>query len=314
MKEGALIRFLLIALPAGLLALGVGAMFVSHERAKTIPTDPNEAIRLETASLKRRPVAREDLSRSLDMLSHRIGERNPDKPASLESAALWFESTVGPANLGYLVERHVFELGGREVRNLIVELPGRDRRKEIIVVGAHYDTISGDAGGKDNASGVAALVALARAFAGDPQGRTIRFAAFVNGVPSPTDTSGSLLYANRCRARGEAIVAMLALDSLGSLPDGGTLSFWGAEDSYYFVDSAQAAFAKATSLPTSTPGATGSDSPLLSATLDQRAFSQAGYPAVAAYVSPPPSQADDPDILTTITIGLESVLRFWANP
>jgi hypothetical protein len=316
MKEGALIRFLLVALPAGLFVFGVGAMFVSHQRAKTAPTDPNEAVRLEAASLKQGPVDRADLARSLEMLANRIGERHAAKPESLESAALWFESTVGPANLGYLVERHVFEIGGREMRNLIAELPGHERRKEIIVVGAHYDTQPGSRGANDNASGVAALVALARAFAGDPQERTIRFAAFANGAGALDDTAGSLAYATRCRARGETVVAMLSLDSLGLLPDTGTVSFTGAGDAYYFIDSARGAFAKATRVPASTTPETGM--PPTAATTDQEAFSKAGYPAVAVSVSPAPSLAvddtADPDTLAKITVGLENILRFWANP
>jgi hypothetical protein len=317
MKEGALIRFLIVALPAGLFVFGVGAMFVSHQRAKTAPTDPNEAIRLEAASLKRGPVDRVDLTRSLEMLATRIGERHAAKPDSLESAALWFESTVGPANLGYLVERHVFEIGeGREVRNLIAELPGRERRKEIIVVGAHYDSLPGSPGANDNASGVAALVALARTFAGDPQERTIRFVAFANGADALKDTTGSLVYANRCRARGETVVAMLSLDSLGRVPDGGTVSFTGAADAYYFIDSARGAFDKAAGVPASAPS--DASAPAAEGTTDQMAFAKAGYPAVAAVVSPAPASAAndaaDPDTMAKITIGLERILRFWANP
>jgi hypothetical protein len=317
MKEGALIRFLLVALPAGLFVFGVGAMFVSHQRAKTAPTDPNEAVRLEAASLKRGPVDRTDLARSLEMLANRIGERHAAKPESLESAALWFESTIGPANLGYLVERHVFEIGGgREVRNLIAELPGRERRKEIIVVGAHYDTIPGSPGANDNASGIAALVALARTFAGDPQERTIRFVAFANGAGALDETTGSLVYANRCRARGETVVAMLSLDSLGLLPQGGTVSFTGAADAYYFIDSARGAFAKAAGVPASAPS--DDSAPAIVGTTDQEAFAKAGYPAVATVVGPPPSvttsDAVDPDALAAITIGVERILQFWANP
>jgi hypothetical protein len=313
MKEGALIRFLLVALPAGLLVMGVGAMFFSHQRAKTAPTDPNESVRLEAASLKRGPVDRADLARSLEMLATRIGERHAAKPESLESAALWFESTVGPANLGYLVERHGFEIEeGREMRNLIAELPGSERRKEIIVVGAHYDSLPGSSGANDNASGVAALVALARAFAGDPQGRTIRFVAFANGADALNDATGSLVYANRCRARGETVVAMLSLDSLGRIPDGGAVSFSGKEDAYYFIDSARGAFANATSLPASS--GPGNGTPPAAGTTDEESFARAGFPAVAVFVNPPAAETPDPDTLATITRGLESILRSWANP
>lgn len=324
MKEATLLRSLIVALPAGLLVLGTGAMFVSHQRAKSAPSDPNEAIRLEAAALKRRAVDREGLARSVATLARRIGERHAGKPESLESAALWFESSVGPANLGYLVERHVFEAGGREARNLVAELPGRELRAEILVVGAHYDTAPGSAGADDNASGVAVLVALAAAFAGDPQKRTVRFAAFANGAPPhlQTETMGSLAYANRCRARGETVVAMLALDSLGRLGEGASLAFQGADDSRYFVDSAAGAFASASSLP-ARAGVASSPAAVARAT-DQWAFSKAGFPAVAAFVEPAPAAAApgapdlpesvDPETLAKIATGLERVLRTWANP
>jgi hypothetical protein len=109
---------------------------------------------------------------------------------------------------------------------------------------------------------------------------------------------------------------MLSLDSLGLLPDTGTVSFTGAGDAYYFIDSARGAFAKATRVPASTTPETGM--PPTAATTDQEAFSKAGYPAVAVSVSPAPSLAvddtADPDTLAKITVGLENILRFWANP
>jgi len=324
MKEGAVIRFLLVALPAGLLILGVGAMFYSQIQAKKEPADPNETVRLEAASLKRAPVDGGDLARSLEMLATRIGERHAGKPDLLESAALWFESTVGPANLGYLVERHVFEIGdGREVRNLIAELPGRERRKEIIVVGAHYDSLPGSPGANDNASGVAALVALARAFAGDSQERTIRFVAFANGAGALDDTTGSLVYANRCRSRGENVVVMLSLDSLGRLYKDDAISFVGAEDSFYFIDSALGAFSNTSKVPAQ--GGTFPAKQPGPQMVDQCAFSQSGFPAVAAFAKVVPdgsnqdAASDTPEGVDLQTIeestrGFEAILRFWANP
>jgi len=325
MKEGAIIRFLVVALPAGLFLLGAAAMFMTHLDRGGEPVDPNEAVRLEAAALKRRPVSRGDLANSLEILANRIGERHQGKPESLESAALWIESTLGGGNIGYTVERQSFESGGVEVRNLVAELPGRGRRDEIIVVGAHYDTDPGSPGANDNGSGVAALVALARAFAGDPQGRTIRFAAFVNGAPShlQTETMGSLVYGNRCLARGERIVVMLALDSLGDLHEGNAISIIGGEDSFYFVDSALVAFSGASPVPVQGKAAsTGGPSP---GPTDSGPIPLTGYPLVEIFVKAVPRSLGPgtaPDTLDKIdlgtlegtTIGIEAVLRAWANP
>jgi hypothetical protein len=82
-----------------------------------------------------------------------------------------------------------------ETANVIAVLPGTDPRlrDEAIVIGAHYDHLGrggegslapdrvGEvhAGADDNASGTAAMLALARAFAaGGPRPRTLVFAAF----------------------------------------------------------------------------------------------------------------------------------------
>ena len=54
------------------------------------------------------------------------------------------------------------------------------RPSEVVVVGAHYDTAAGAPGADDNASGVAVLLALARAFDGTSRSAgSIRFVAFV---------------------------------------------------------------------------------------------------------------------------------------
>lgn len=343
MKEGALIRFLLVALPTGLLVMGVAAMMKTHMKGEAEPLDTNTMLRLEGAAMQRRPVSREDLEKTVTTLATRIGERHGGKPDALESAALWIESSLSGGNMGYLVERHSFDAGESEVRNLIVELPGRERRKEIIVVGAHYDTVPGSPGANDNATGVATLLALARAFTGEQQARTVRFVAFVNEEPPhfQTETMGSRVYARRCRSRGEEIVAMLCLESMGSYSEqagsqktppgleggfpetGNFLAFVGDENSRYFVDSAISTFQRTAGMPTeggvfppTVPGATWSD---------HASFWEMGYPAVmvtdtAVYRDPnyhqPTDTAEKVDLekLLQAARGLEAVVRVWANP
>jgi Zn-dependent M28 family amino/carboxypeptidase len=91
--------------------------------------------------------------------------------------------------------------------------------EEVVVVGAHYDAHGGAPGVDDNASGVAATLAQARAFAGSVAApdRTLRFVLFVNAEAPffQTDAMGSRVYGRRCRARREALVAMLSLETIG---------------------------------------------------------------------------------------------------
>ena len=105
--------------------------------------------------------------------------------------------------------------------NVEAEIPGKTRPGEIVVVGAHYDTVVGTPGANDNTSGVAATLALARRFSKLENDRTLRFVAFVNEEPPyfQTDQMGSRVYARQCRQQGDNIVAMVSLETLGWYDD-----------------------------------------------------------------------------------------------
>jgi len=146
-------------------------------------------------------------------------EHNVFKPAELEVAAQYIENAL--AGLGYAVATQRFLSGPAEVRNIEVEVLGKGRREEIIVVGAHYDSVSGATGANDNGSGVAAVIELARLFRGSRPARTLRFVTFVNEEPpfAHSDTMGSRQYARRAREHGENIVAMFSLETIGYYSD-----------------------------------------------------------------------------------------------
>ncbi|MBI2440153.1 MAG: M28 family peptidase [Lentisphaerae bacterium] len=156
-----------------------------------------------------------ELRQDVQKLSGEIGERNTVCYRELTAAADFIEAALTES--GYQVFRHEYVAAGRLCRNLIAETRGTKLPEEIIVVGAHYDSVLGCPGANDNASGVAALLALARRFAGKPNERTIRFVAFVNEEPPHflTRRMGSLVYARLCRERGDKIVSMLSLETIG---------------------------------------------------------------------------------------------------
>jgi len=152
-------------------------------------------------------------------LGREIGERHIWLPAKLEAAAAFIESEF--ASYGYGVSNQVYAADRVAVRNIEVELPGSKCPDEIVVIGAHYDSVSGSPGANDNGSGVAALLELARALAGEQLGRTVRFVAFVNEEPPffMTKQMGSRVYSARCAERGERIVAMISLETIGFYSD-----------------------------------------------------------------------------------------------
>lgn len=162
---------------------------------------------------------RQRLEGHVRALAGEIGERNMLRPRQLAAAARYLEDRLRDG--GHAVASEEFEAGGVMVRNLVVERRGATRPDEIVVVGAHYDSVLGSPGANDNATGVAALLEIARSLGRRQPARTVRCAFFVNEEPPfyLTDAMGSLLHARRARQRGERIVAMLSLETIGYYTD-----------------------------------------------------------------------------------------------
>jgi Zn-dependent M28 family amino/carboxypeptidase len=159
------------------------------------------------------------LRADVETIAGDIGERNTLRPAALAAAARLIEGRL--ESVGYGVRRHEFQAEGITVANLEALVPGGAAADQIVVVGAHYDSVWGCPAANDNASGVAAGLALAEAFAGRPASRTLRFVFFANEEPPffQTEQMGSLVYARECRSRGERVVAMLSLETIGYYSD-----------------------------------------------------------------------------------------------
>jgi len=158
------------------------------------------------------------LRRDVVELAEKIGERNVAKVAELRRAADYVESQMAAAGR---VTRHTYPASGLPCDNLEVEIRGTSAPGEIVVVGAHYDSVLRCPGANDNASGVAGMLALARTLAAASPARTLRFVAFVNEEPPHfrTEEMGSRAYARRCRDRKENVVAMVSLETIGCYSD-----------------------------------------------------------------------------------------------
>ena len=146
-------------------------------------------------------------------------EHNFLKAAELEAAALYLEKALAGPGRGVSTQR--FLSGPAEVRNIEAEVRGHAAASEIIIIGAHYDSVLGAPGANDNGSGVAAVIELARLFAAEKPARTLRFVAFANEEPPfyHTDAMGSRHYARRSKERREEIRAMFSLETIGYYSD-----------------------------------------------------------------------------------------------
>jgi Zn-dependent M28 family amino/carboxypeptidase len=159
---------------------------------------------------------RAQLRNDVEFLAGSIGERNvTDKPHQLDQAAQFIDASLQSA--GYRPQSQWYNIGNTKCRNIEAEVPGTDHPEEVVIIGAHYDSVPESPGADDNASGVSSLLALARTFAKVHPSRTLRFVAFTNEEPPYfwTDEMGSLIYARKCRKQGDRVVAMLSLESVG---------------------------------------------------------------------------------------------------
>lgn len=163
-------------------------------------------------------ILRGELKRDVEQIAVN-GEHNYAAYNNLLAVADFIETRLTEA--GYEVRSQSYDVNGQSFRNLEVEKRGTEVPDEIVVIGAHYDSVIGSPGANDNGSGVAAVLALARHFVEKDFNRTVRFVAFANEEPPffQTDTMGSVVYAKQCRERNENIVAMLSLETIGYYDD-----------------------------------------------------------------------------------------------
>jgi Zn-dependent M28 family amino/carboxypeptidase len=152
-------------------------------------------------------------------LAGEIGERHVLRPEALHAAERYIAETL--RGFGYDVARQAYEAQGVDCANLEITVDGDARQREIVLAGAHYDTVPGSPGADDNASGVAAILELARLLRGAKPARTIRLVAFVNEEPPFFfwGEMGSRVYARAARERGDDIRVMLSLEMLGCYLD-----------------------------------------------------------------------------------------------
>jgi len=284
-------------------------------------------------------VLRDELIANVQKLAGEIGERNVQHYDRLVAAAEFIERSFSEA--GLKVRREGYDADGKLCENIEAEIPGATTN--VFVIGAHYDSVFGSPGANDNGSGVAALLALARRFAGKPTSHTLRFVAFPNEEPASfqTELMGSLIYAGKCKERGDRIDGMISLETIGYFSNapksqafpvpglgaiypttGNFIAFVGNVSSRALVRQVIASFrqhaklpSEGAALPSNVPGVGWSD---------HWAFWQHGYPAIMITDTAPfryphyHARSDTPDKLeydsmTRLVSALEKVIAEVAN-
>ena len=157
-----------------------------------------------------------NLISTVHYLADGIGERSYRNIEKLDKAADFIEERL--QSYKCRTDRQPFSYSGNTFFNITAEVKGSDpSQKEILVIGAHYDTVAGTPGADDNASGVAGMLELARLAEIQPPPKTTRFVAFTLEEPPffMTERMGSYRYAESLKKDGTQVYGMISLEMLG---------------------------------------------------------------------------------------------------
>lgn len=181
-------------------------------------------------------IIEERLREHVWTLAEEIGERNDENNGSLDKTADYIENSFRESGLD--PQNQVY--GDKIYRNVIAEIKGEGPAGEIILVGAHYDTVWLSPGADDNASGVAVMLELAKLLAGNRFEKTIRFAAFTNEEQpfSNTELMGSKVYSRHIFENREKIMVMYSLEMLGYYSDEKSSQEYPAPLKWFYPDRA----------------------------------------------------------------------------
>ena len=123
----------------------------------------------------------QQLNRYIKIIADDIGEHNYIFYNQLIQVENFLNERLSQA--GYAVKTQEYSVDGKVFRNLEIEIRGTEKPDEIVIVGAHYDSVVGSPGANDNGTGAVAILALAEKFATLKPKRTLRFVEFVNEEP-----------------------------------------------------------------------------------------------------------------------------------
>lgn len=156
----------------------------------------------------------------VNYLARDIGPRPIGCPGKLATVARHLERTF--ESLGYQVFLQPHTYDGNTFYNVIAQpVDDKSGTTSLLVVGAHYDTVSRSPGADDNASGIAGLMEMARLLAASPC-YGLRLVAFCPEEPPVfrTPHMGSYVYAHHLKKQNARLKGMICLEMIGYFVDG----------------------------------------------------------------------------------------------
>lgn len=157
-----------------------------------------------------------------ETLTKRLGTEK-----DLNQKALWIETQLEPyaIQLSKKSYRQSYNVKSETFHNIFMEFAPDERQNidEIIIIGAHYDTAHGFPGADDNASGVAALIELAKLLSENREKlkHTVQLAFYTLEEPPHfrTNKMGSFVHASSLKEKQQKVKLMISLDMIGYFSD-----------------------------------------------------------------------------------------------
>ena len=152
------------------------------------------------------------INRHLEAL---VGERHPEtSPRALRRAAHYLATQF--AKFGWATGGQLVSAWGKIYRNVVAiknpDWPRQGEELPPLLIGAHYDTVSGSPGADDNASGLVVLLEVASRLRARPLARPIWLVAF---CLEEQGRLGSQAFASRLKAERRELAGAIILECVG---------------------------------------------------------------------------------------------------
>ena len=188
----------------------VGLLLISGGGVALLVTEP---LLVQPRRVPAIPVDAHRLEQHVRQLSEACVPRDWHSQEGLAKAADHIRSAFQAA--GGRLSRQRFEVRGRTFANVIASFGPEGGPR--VVVGAHYDACGEQPGADDNASGVACLLELARAFGISPPAQRVDLVAYTLEEPPffRTQDMGSVQHARLLKETGIKVTAVIVLEMVG---------------------------------------------------------------------------------------------------
>lgn len=161
----------------------------------------------------------QNLRAHIQALTQTIGERSVATLWDHEKAAQLIEAFYKDIDISSKRESYPFQK--KTVSNIVADVVFGKGDAQVVLIGAHYDSLTGTVGADDNASAIAVQLEVARTLAGlratEGLNLTVRFISFALEEPPAYATwaMGSRVYARKAKKNKEQIDGMICLEMVG---------------------------------------------------------------------------------------------------